>query len=915
MLLAFPFYAARTLSLVFGLSLFAVFSASAQFYPGQFKDFTTRVGIDNTPELSWGSAWGDVNGDGYPDLFVGNHYQIVVKNSKPPVLYLSNPTGVFSTDSVPNFRNVSDMHGAGWLDFDNDGDKDLVVTTGRANRNGFWVNQGGGVLVEQAVALGADFPLCRGRTPLFLDQNRDGLLDLIMTAGPIVLPTQLPTSLALAEPSCTPACFSVVSSSDAGFFSDQASTQALLVDPDGDDLLHAMIITQRDQIWAQTGCVPIQEKGRIIQPLTIEALGGDFNGDMLQDLFFVRNRSDQSYVDNPFPMNYFRVYGQDSTTSYNLLEFPLNGVLSLRPGDELRYTPNPGFTGLDSITVEACDAEGICLIFPVRYAVGVSPPAGRDFKTVVPDSFLQFSLRKLAQPFEHRLRANLVAEGDIKLFTVRNNADSLLVIFDEGAVPPSQVFIGAGGYNPVSTNQILLKAADVINHGIPSPPGSPAQSVLISYNPISDTWSFGINSNSGKFSLTASLFSSRPMLLLQTLNFDTVPVTVPNALLIRQEGSYLDVTAAAGLNFNTEAFGATIGDFDNDMDLDIYLSCGIIGRNVANILLENDGTGRFTQVPLAAGADGSRVGSAGSVNRADYNRDGFLDIFVDNGRDPEKKGPYQLFHNMGNDNSWIGITLQGTQSNRDGIGAVVRAYAGGKGQIRFADGGFHRYVQDDDAIHFGMGPNKVVDSITVRWPSGARSVLTDVLCNQYITITEPLSPTWSCFPPKVAAVTTESSGFRLRWNPVDCASQYRLTVQPISSGPANVANISDTAFLVPNSLLTPGLDYEWLVQARCSNGEFGALARGELFQLSAAALDGATAFRLAPNPAQNRVQIMGLQGNASYRIVDLTGREVQMGQVEPGQEIPLVGFSPGIYRLSWLNEGSDTPESLPLQIF
>ncbi len=906
---------ARTVTLVFVVFCLSAYSAQAQFYAGQFRDFTARVGIDNKPELSWGSAWGDVNGDGFPDLFVGNHYQIVVKNSTPPVLYLSNPTGVFTADSVPNFRDVSDMHGAGWLDFDNDGDKDLVVTTGRANRNGFWVNQGGGVLVEQALALGADFPLCRGRTPLFLDQNRDGLLDLLMTAGPIILPTQLPTTLALAEPSCTPACFSLVTGSDAGFLSNQASTQGMLVDPDGDDQLHAMVVTQKDHIWAQTGCVPILEKGQLVLPLTIEALGGDFNGDMRQDLFFVRNRSDQSYVDNPFPMNYFRVYGQDSVTSYNIVSFPLHGVPSLRPGNVLRYTPNPGFSGLDSLTVEACDLEGTCLPFVARYAVGVSPPAGKGFVSVTPDSFAQFRLQTLAQPFTHRLRANLVAEDMMQLFTVRNNADSLLIIFDEGAVPPSQVFIGAGGYNPVSTDQILLKAGDVINHGVPTPPGSSAQSVIISYNPISDTWSFGINSTSGKFGLTASLLSPKPFQLLQTLNFDTVPFTAPNALLIRQEGGYQDVTGAAGLNFTTEAFGATTGDFDNDMDLDIYLSCGIIGRNVANILLENDGTGRFTQVPLAAGADGSRMGSAGSVNRADYNRDGFLDIFVDNGRDPEKKGPYQLFHNMGNDNSWIGITLQGTQGNRDGIGAVVRAYAGGKAQIRFADGGFHRYVQDDDAVHFGMGLNKVVDSITVRWPSGARSVLTDVLCNQYITITEPLSPTWSCFPPKVAAVSPEASGFRLRWNPVDCASQYRLTVQPIGPGPINVVNLSDTSFLVLNSLLTPGQDYEWLVQARCSDGNFGAVGRGEMFQLTAAAAPESAGFRLAPNPAQSRVQIVGLENMASYRIMDMTGREMQIGQVEPGQEISLIGLSPGIYRLTWLNQGSSEPQALPLQVF
>ena len=115
-----------------------------------------------------------------------------------------------------------------------------------------------------------------------------------------------------------------------------------------------------------------------------------------------------------------------------------------------------------------------------------------------------------------------------------------------------------------------------------------------------------------------------------------------------------------------------------------------------------------------------------------------MDIFVTNGYGtlPFGNGPDQLFRNTGNGNSWIMIDLEGVQSNRDGIGARVQVTSGGKAQSQILGGGMHRFSQDHSRLHFGLAQYVVVDQIVVDWPSGARSVMTNVPARQILSISE-----------------------------------------------------------------------------------------------------------------------------------------------------------------------------------
>ena len=124
---------------------------------------------------------------------------------------------------------------------------------------------------------------------------------------------------------------------------------------------------------------------------------------------------------------------------------------------------------------------------------------------------------------------------------------------------------------------------------------------------------------------------------------------------------------------------------------------------------------------------------------ADYDRDGHLDLFVTNGRGmyPFSEGPDQLFRNLGSDNNWLQIDLEGTISNRDGIGARVFATTpDGNTQLRENGGGIHWAQQDQKRIHFGLAQNQKVSELVIHWPSGIVQKLKDVTVNQVLHVLE-----------------------------------------------------------------------------------------------------------------------------------------------------------------------------------
>ena len=147
----------------------------------------------------------------------------------------------------------------------------------------------------------------------------------------------------------------------------------------------------------------------------------------------------------------------------------------------------------------------------------------------------------------------------------------------------------------------------------------------------------------------------------------------------------------------------------------------------------------------AGGAAGGLYGVGDSVTTADADGDGCPDLLTASGASmgrslglPSDNGRYQVFRNLcATGNHWLMIDLEGTRSNRDGIGARVVVEAGGVKQTRLRDGGVHERGQNHARLHFGLGKHAKADRITVYWPSGQVQNLDSTGSNQVIRLKEP----------------------------------------------------------------------------------------------------------------------------------------------------------------------------------
>ncbi len=205
-------------------------------------------------------------------------------------------------------------------------------------------------------------------------------------------------------------------------------------------------------------------------------------------------------------------------------------------------------------------------------------------------------------------------------------------------------------------------------------------------------------------------------------------------------GSFAEITDDPVVNANTCTFGSAFGDYDNDGDLDLVVTNGFCSSGLRNTLYENQGDGTFVDASDQLGLNAS-VCSFG-VAWGDVNNDGFLDLAVANckNNNTDTERPNTLMVNQGNDNNWLALKLTGVQSNRSAIGTQVRVKATINGKISWqlrevsAQSGYAG--QNSLVVHFGMGDASQIDSLLIRWPAGTQQVLTNVLVNQKLTITE-----------------------------------------------------------------------------------------------------------------------------------------------------------------------------------
>ncbi len=296
---------------------------------------------------------------------------------------------------------------------------------------------------------------------------------------------------------------------------------------------------------------------------------------------------------------------------------------------------------------------------------------------------------------------------------------------------------------------------------------SPEGSLQVEWLAGENIWQVTLIETNTSFEAYVQIDTTEPVSNLTETAFDIPEAAFPPAHLENVDGTLIE-TVTSGLDIPMYCVSVVAGDFDNDMDQDLYMVCRRGPENLSNRLFENQGDGTFVEV-LAHGAEGPTgigpdIGVGESVVVADYDVDGYLDLYVTNGLlfyPINEGGPDKLFRNTGSGNNWMEIDLYGTTSNRDGIGAKVTVTAGGVSQIREQNGGYHRWSQNHQRLHFGLGSNTSA-TVTVEWPSGTVDTYTWVAANRLYKMVEGKYRTRGILGPPV--YTTPEAGDEC-WEP------------------------------------------------------------------------------------------------------------------------------------------------------
>jgi hypothetical protein len=189
------------------------------------------------------------------------------------------------------------------------------------------------------------------------------------------------------------------------------------------------------------------------------------------------------------------------------------------------------------------------------------------------------------------------------------------------------------------------------------------------------------------------------------------------------DGSFSNVTTAP-LDDAGSGRGVLWSDFDADGALDLYL----VNDGSANKLFRNLGAGLFADNTHPLLGDGSNGSAAAS---ADFDGDGALDLYLVNSYSADR-----LLRNETTGGHWLEIDLEGTASNRLGIGARLTAVAGGVSQTRQLGGDAGHMSRNAPTLHFGFGSTTLVDTLRILWPSGTLQELHDLAVDQRISVLE-----------------------------------------------------------------------------------------------------------------------------------------------------------------------------------
>ena len=230
-----------------------------------------------------------------------------------------------------------------------------------------------------------------------------------------------------------------------------------------------------------------------------------------------------------------------------------------------------------------------------------------------------------------------------------------------------------------------------------------------------------------------------PDIVLSALHQETFPVYQNVA-----GKSFEEITAHSGMTMLSNpmsGYSVNIADFDNDGWKDILVARGdVASPNPArstrvdqpNTVFRNL-QGKWAALTEEAGFGAQPPRRHRGAAVADFNGDGKLDLVV-----TAISAPAEIWINDSPGvHHWLEFALEGTRSNRDGIGARIKLTAAGKTQYNHMTSASGYASSSVGPVHFGLGDVRVADEIEIRWPSGTVQTLKNVTADQVVHVKEP----------------------------------------------------------------------------------------------------------------------------------------------------------------------------------
>jgi enediyne biosynthesis protein E4 len=230
-----------------------------------------------------------------------------------------------------------------------------------------------------------------------------------------------------------------------------------------------------------------------------------------------------------------------------------------------------------------------------------------------------------------------------------------------------------------------------------------------------------------------------PDIVFVALNDQTFPFFVNKAGKRFEEATL--ATGMRQLSRPMSGYGAGFFDFDNDGWKDLFVSKGHVESVAApsyaieqnNTAFRNPGaTGRWQALTAEAGFDAAPPARHRGCAFADFDGDGRMDIVVTAlGRNAEI-----WMNRTEGAGHWLDIVLEGTKSNRDGMGARIKVVTSAGAQYNHMTSSVGYASSSYGPVHFGLGANSVAKLVEIHWPSGIVQTLSDVEGDRVLRVKE-----------------------------------------------------------------------------------------------------------------------------------------------------------------------------------